>query len=262
MRYLFLFILCSLFFQVFGQVEIESEINIEADKIYSDNFDNLYVLSENIIYKYDSEEKKTRSYQPEGGEEIKSVDVRNPFKIILFFADQNKVILLDNELTQIGDDLYLDKSEILGDILICNATTGGFWVYYNINSQLLKLNPDFSLEYKKYMDISEDLISITENASTIIFQKKSRAFIAYDINTGNVENLAIYKASESYRFINDDIVFYSGNIHGLTFYNRQLSKYNYIKLPTDISITDAVFGKTKVFFFNKTKVYISSVKED
>ena len=262
MRYLFLFIFFNLFFQTFGQVEIEKIINIEADNIYSDNFDNLYVLSENVFIKYNKEGKKTASFFPETGEEITGADVRNPFKIILFFSNRNKIILLDNKLIQISEDLYLDKVDVFGDALISGATIGGFWIYDKINSQLLKLKPNFSIEYKKDMNFSEEIISITDNASNVLFQKSTREYISYNINNGNIENLLIYKTSDSYRFINNEIVFYSGNIHGLSFYNWNTGKYRYIKFPSNITVTNAVYGKTKAFFFDKSKVYISTIKEN
>ncbi len=262
MRHLFLFIFFHILFQTFGQVEIENIIDVEADNIYSDNFDNLYVLSENVFIKYNEEGKKTASFFPENGEEITCVDVRNPFKIILFFSNQNKIILLDNKLIQISEDLYLDRIEVFGDALISRATIGGFWVYDKINSQLLKLKPNFSLEYKKDLNFSEEIISITDNASNVLFQKSTREFISYNINTRNIENLPIYKTSDSYRFINNELVFYSGNIHGLSFCNWNTGEYRHIKFPSNITITNAVYGKTKVFFFNKSKVYISSKTED
>ncbi len=262
MRYLFLAILFNPFFQSFGQVEIKRIINVEAEQIYSDNFDNLYVLSENIIIKYNREGKETATFHPENGEEITSVDVRNPFKISLFFNSTNKIVLLDNKLTQISDDIYLDKAGIVGDALICNATIGGFWVYDNSNTKLLKLKTDFSLEYTIDLYISEDIISITDNASSVIFQTRSGALLTYDINSGDIENLSIYKASDNYRFVNKELVFYSANQHGLTFYNWNTGKYRHIILPSNIAISNAVYGKTNVFFFNKNKVYISSVNED
>jgi len=257
--YIFL-ILISFFSYSFGQIETEKIINIEADNIYADSFDNLYVLSGNTLIKYNLKGEKLFSYDAEGGDKITSVDVRNSLKIILFFEDQNKVILLDNKLSKIGNEIFLDKSDILGNAVICGATIGGYWIYDNINSQLLKLKFDFTIDYKKDMNISDEIISINDNSEDVFLQKRSREFVSYNIDSGIKEDMPIYKASDKYSFINNEIIFYSGNVHGLTFFNWKESNYRYIKLPVNIVVTNAVYGKNKVFFFNKTKVYISRIK--
>ncbi|MCF6366835.1 MAG: hypothetical protein L3J35_11595 [Bacteroidales bacterium] len=262
MRYFIIPVFFIFFSESFGQVVTENVINVKADIIFADGFDNLYVLSENSFIKYNSKGKEIFSFYPEAGDKITNADVRNSLKVILFFEDQNKIIVLDNKLSKISNEIYLDKFNIFGDAVICGSTIGGYWIYDNINSRLLKLNVDFILEYKKDLNISEEIISISDNSENVFLQKSSREFISYDFNAGVTEDMQIYKASERYSFINDEIVFYSGNVHGLTFFNWKKSEYRYIKLPKDISITNAVLGKSKVFFFNKYKVYISKIREE
>lgn len=256
------FILLFVFINISeAQVIIEKEIKIEAERIWADSFDNLYVLSENVFIKYNSLGIKIGAFYSDNGEEISSADVRNPFKIILFYREQNKVCFLDNKLVKINSEVYLTEVGVLGDALIVGATTGGYWVYDKINSSLMKLAPDFKKEYKKYVNITREIRSITDNSSNVIFQTQGREYISYNINSGNKENLPIYKAAENYRVIEDVIIYYSGNLHGINLFTWKTQNSKNIILPKNISVSDAVLGKTKVFFFNKKGVYFSSIKE-
>jgi len=244
-----------------SQIVIEKTIDIKANEIYADKFDNLYILTDEAFLKYNLKGKKLASFYPEGGEEISSIDVRNSFKIILFFAEQNKIILLDNNLTKISNDIFLNEFDVFGDAIISGAIIGGYWIFDNVKSQLLKLSSDFTLVYKKDIKTSSRIIAITDNSTNVFLLKETGDLMSFNFNTLALENIPISTPIKNFQIENDELIFYSSNMHSLKFQNLQDNKVSSIKILFGNSISGAGFGNSKVFFFDKLKVYICSVKQ-
>ena len=72
-----------------------------------DSFQNVYTLKGNAFYKNNQE-----NYQNLNLGEIFSIDIRNPFKIVLFYKNFNTVILLDNRLNEIEKIQFFKLIEI------------------------------------------------------------------------------------------------------------------------------------------------------
>ena len=263
MRYLSLFLFLLLCNISDCQVIIEKTISIEAKIIYADNLDNFYVLSDNAFIKYNSEGEQISTYYPKGGEEITYADIRNPFKIIVFFSKQNKIVLLDNNLIPIKNDIFLDEADIFGNALIVGATIGGYWVYDKITGQLLKLNSDFKLQHKKDLHTIYDIVSIENNSTHIFLQSDSGRIIYYNYITANWDYF--YSIIKKNYTVRDDIVtYYSEKEHAMIIIKilNDAFSVDTVKLPEDIEIIDAAHGNSKIFFFDESKIYISSIKQN
>ncbi len=259
----FLIIIFSFFLNIAeSQVVIEQTIDIQARNIYADNFDNLYVLSNNAFIKYSSEGEKLAAFYAEGGEEITYADVRNPFKIIVIFEQQNKLLILDNNLTPVSNDIFLDETDIFGDALISGATIGGYWIYDKVNNQLLKLNSVFDTEYKKSLFTKLNIISITDNASNIFTQTDSGRIYSYNYISGNSGYMPEINVTGDFSVKDDVLIYFNTYFHRLELINLSLNNQTIIMLPKEIEIIDATTGNTRIFFFDDTKVYVSSKKQD
>ncbi len=241
-----------------GQVTIEKALKISAEKVYTDNYDNFYVLNDNILTKYNKEGNKIGSFSSENGKEISFVDTKNPQKVLVFFKNDNEIQLLDSHLSQLNKTISLNELNIFNDALINVANIGGYWVFDQTKKQLLKLNEKFKLEYTKNINTNSKIISMNNNSEDIFFMNNSGGLLAYNINTNNIIELPVYKLFSNFIIIEDNIVCYQSNIHGLKFQNIITGKSKSIKLPKKVNITNAVIGNQKIFFFNKTKLYISN----
>ncbi len=262
MKYINFIIFIYFFNTAESQVVIEQTIDIQARNIYADNFDNLYVLSDNAFVKYNSEGEKLAAFYAEGGEEITYADVRNPFKIIVIFEQQNKLLILDNNLTPVSNDILLDETDVFGDALLCGATIGGYWIYDKVNNQLLKLNSVFDTEYKKSLFTKLNIISITDNASNIFSQTDSGRIYSYDYISGNPGYMPEINVAGDFSVKDDVLIYFNTYFHRLEFINLSQKNQTIIMLPKEIEIIDATTGNTRIFFFDDTKVYVSSKKQD
>jgi len=254
----FIFFIFSLSIS-YSQVSIEKTLKISVDEIFADDFDNFYTISNNILTKYNYKGKKVASFSSEIGSEITYIDVKNPQKILVFFRNENEFILLDNKLSKISEEISLNDFDIFGDALIKNATIGGYWIYDTSKKQVLKINSNFKLEYKKDIKVNSKIISISDNSENIFLLKNSGDLMAYNFNTGNQKELPVYKLCKNFKIIEDNIACYSGNLHSIWLQNYMTGKKSKIKLPIKTEIIRASIGKNKIFSFNKNKVYISKI---
>ncbi|WP_139956073.1 hypothetical protein [Flavicella sediminum] len=96
----FLLTCIALLFITFGNAQIETSLqstkSLNADRFVGiDQFNNTYSIKNNSFFK---NEEKTYTNFSLGT--ITSADISNPYKIVLFYADFNTVILLDNQLNE------------------------------------------------------------------------------------------------------------------------------------------------------------------
>ncbi|NOZ36132.1 MAG: hypothetical protein GXO80_12645, partial [Chlorobi bacterium] len=117
---LFICLISVFILSTFSDIHIKTIIPVKADKIYIDDFDNLYVISGSSLIKFTSDGKQLFSFDSSYSEVISSIDVKNPMKILVFYNNQNKLLFLDNKLSLIGDEIYLENKNIYGNVLICS----------------------------------------------------------------------------------------------------------------------------------------------
>lgn len=134
-----------------------------------DEIGNVYFVDKlNTLTKYESNVPRYIKYADVKSGRIHSIDVSNPLRIVVFYADQFSVKFLDVNLTEINSfkikDVYSD-----GWIrLVCSSNNNGLWMYDELSRKLIKvgeqlitqfqtgdlylvtrknINPDFMIEY-------------------------------------------------------------------------------------------------------------------
>ena len=80
--------------------EFKTTYDLDAEVFVGvDEFKSIYYINENILYKKTAE--KLFSYSNVELGKLSMVNIQNPFKIILFYADFNTAIILDNNLNEL-----------------------------------------------------------------------------------------------------------------------------------------------------------------
>lgn len=94
-----------------------------------DNNGNSYLLDKNTIYKIDKKGNVIFNFSDNSKGNITDIDITNPFKIIVLYADALKLVILDNKLSPIGSDIDLNLLDINDPIVACSSDDNGFWIY-------------------------------------------------------------------------------------------------------------------------------------
>ena len=90
---------------------------------------NSYLVSKNTIYKFDSQGKQLHNYSNPQSGQISHVNISNPMKILVLYADKGIVEVLDNTLSPVGGSFNLHSMNISDPIAVCTSDDNGFWVY-------------------------------------------------------------------------------------------------------------------------------------
>lgn len=108
-------------------------IDLEVDKL--GNYYTINSLGE--ISKYSSENKILSSYGNSNYGVLSTLDVTNPHKILVFYQEQQIILLLDNSLSEIGKIELDNNSEFTA---VGYASDGNIWIYDTFLNRLKKIN--------------------------------------------------------------------------------------------------------------------------
>ncbi len=118
------------------QTELVSKTPLIADRFIGvDELENIYYIKNNILHKKNIREDLVYSNVELG--EITSVNINNPFKIILLYKDYNSVVVLDNKLNELTQAITFPDTNIS---LVSYASENDLWVYSKDNNILQLYN--------------------------------------------------------------------------------------------------------------------------
>lgn len=111
------------------QSKFVSKINLEADQFIGiDDLDNLYYIKNNTFFKKSKSE--LLSYANVALGKITSVDIQNPFKIILFYKDFNAVLFLDNKLNELSTKIDFTTEVLFNNALyVSHSSINNLWLF-------------------------------------------------------------------------------------------------------------------------------------
>lgn len=114
---------------------------IQADiaTFTTDNLLNCYTLSPSgEVVKYNAEGQEQFRYSNERLGALASIDVANPFNVLLYYPDFQTVVTLDRTLNETGR-FVLNQTDFLDVPAIGFANDNQVWIYDAINYQLKKV---------------------------------------------------------------------------------------------------------------------------
>ncbi len=114
----------------------------------SDQLGNLYLVTPgNAVEKYTPEGRLLTRFTQNRLGNIQSIDVSNPLKVLVWYADFRTVVFLDRSLTPLGE-LRLIEAGYPEVHTVAAAADGNLWVYDETSFKLRKLSPAGVLLYE------------------------------------------------------------------------------------------------------------------
>ncbi len=97
------------------ETKLISTTPLQADTFIGiDDFENIYFLKNNILYKKRAND--TINYSNVLLGKINSVNIQNPFKIVIFYRDFNSITLLDNNLNELTNRIDLTRETLFNNV--------------------------------------------------------------------------------------------------------------------------------------------------
>lgn len=243
MKLLMLFIT---FFTYSGNTIIENSF----DFFKTNSMGNIFLIKDYSILQYNFEGKKIQTYSNSEFGKITSIDVSNPFRILVFYKDFNQLIFLDNKLSEISDHISLDNLGITEANAVCSSETGGFWVFNTNTFQLEKYNKNLNLlqsgtKMQSVIDRSLTPDFIDETGNNIYLGFKEKGIYLFDIYGAFIKFIPV-KYKSGVKIINENIFYSSDSIY----------RYNTKNFET--KTIDVSFNSNNSFSIEKNRLFIGN----
>lgn len=141
-KYLSFLVCISFIFSGYAQKAPEPNFlfSIRDTLFTTDHQENIYLFGENYVKKLSSRGDILFTYSNKQFGKISSVDAANPYKILIFSQDQQKVIILDNTLSPKSDVIDLQWMGYNNITAVCISFIKSFWIYDAQSGQLVLLD--------------------------------------------------------------------------------------------------------------------------
>jgi len=163
--YLILFFTAWGFSQTSLTANLVESIPLECSRFIGvDQFESVYYLESNTLFKKNKQELQNYSVLDKGN--VSSVSVFNALKLALFYKDFNSVTLLDNRLADLitVDFNHLSPLRTLSHISYGNDTT--FWVFDSNTLQLELFDYNTSKTRVKTVPFQNEILALDSDYNT------------------------------------------------------------------------------------------------
>ncbi len=242
-----------------SDLRIITTIPVKADKIYTDNLNNLYVINDASLIKYNLKGDKLFVFDSPYNEKISFADIKDPMKILVVFENQNRIVFLDNKLSKIGDEINLENINLYNDILICESESGGVWITDIANQVLIKYNSDFKEEFRKNLFELNEIPNFMLSGNNSLYIKTIKGNVLVFDNLGNYNFKINKQIFSEFQVSSENLYYFKKKENIFVSFNINTGDSASIKLPDSLSIKTAVYSSRYLFFNDKKNVYVSEI---
>lgn len=227
-------------------------LNYKVDRI-----GNVYYFdAQNVLTKYETSIQRYTRFADLKSGKISSIDVSNPLRVLVFYADQGVVKFLDVNLTEINS-LQIRNTYPDGWVsLTSSSNNNGIWMYDNLNRKLIKLDEQLNQVF-----ISGDLYLVLGKKikPTFLYEYADELFLAdakygvfvFDLFGGYKRTLPIY--SDEILQVESNKIYYQKN--------NQWLRYQTLKTDTLASSLNEInkpylFSNNHQFYLIDKKLYL------
>jgi hypothetical protein len=103
-------------------------------------------------------------------------------------------------------------------------------------------------------------MNIVNLSSKLIFRTENNGIFYYDQNTGDYLEVPVKVGNRTFNVIGNLAFIYNPLTKQIDSFDSDFVPHSSIKLPEGIEIIDAVIGNKRVFFYDRSNIYISTVE--
>lgn len=259
MRYSLLLFLIICSFLAKGQ-ELLSELPLrDARAVSTDEIGNIYIVFEdNSLVQYNDRGDSLTNFRNIQNGVLAHIDTRNPLKLLLFYPDFSKIIILDRMLS-LKNEIDLRQLNIFRVGAVGMAMDGNIWVYDLNNVQLLKIDENLnkinkSDDLRSAIQSFPDPISLEEQDRKVYLLDSLKGIYVFDQFANFLNNIELFHVKQL-QVYNASLVYISND--SLYNYNPATAASQSIPLPQDEDFITARIdrGKLYLLFKNKLRIY-------
>ena len=238
---------------LFSQTVVK-EYNTNSKSIECDQFNDIYLSDGKSIKKYNFNFELLSEYTNTSLGNIDSYDVFNPFKILVYHKNYNKIVLLDKTLSYDNSQMSLD--DYYNANLVCLSGDNNLWVFDNVTKEIIKLDKNKKVisnsgNINQLLNIEVSPILMKEYNQNLYLYDSINGFIVFDIY-GTFNKIIPLKKMSNIKFL-DEYLFGLEN-KKIIFYNTKNIETKEIEIRD--SLVDFAINRDYLFLLLKDKLLI------
>lgn len=218
--------------------------------INTDDLGNVYIgTTQGNLIKLNNEGDSVSSFNKVSYGQLKNVDASNPLKILLFYEQYGKIIILD-KMMSIKAELDLRRMGYSNVTAAGISADGNIWIYNETDAELIKVNEQQQVILKSN-DLRQETLTVPQ--PSILLEKEGLVYLCdenqgiYILNRqGRFIQLLPFEQVENIQIIDRQMVLFLNKKFVL--YNQKTFKEQEIPLPSvESSIIDVRIERGRLF---------------
>lgn len=258
------FLVCVLPFTGNAQDLIKSIPTKDARFCATDDLGNIYLVREdNALIRYNADGDSTGSYRSVQNGDLKWIDATNPLRILLYFPDYSKIVLLDKMLS-VKNELDLRKLQIFNTSAVGMSADGKIWVYDYVNAKLKKIDDQLNItntgnDMRQESQTVPKPSSLIERDSKVYLVDKKNGIYTFDRFASYINTLEITGVKQIQVF-GMQMVYREGDT--LRSYDLKTLSLKNIALPVTPDFLQARMERNRLYFLFKEHLDIYGLGDE
>lgn len=243
-----------------AQLKQIAKVDTVGKAIYADNLDNVYLLSDrDELLKYDAKGKLRWRYSNNRFGKLHSVDVSDPLRVVLFYADFQQVVVLNNNLNEITSYSFAKDGNLLVSV-VASANNNSLWTFDRTTNMLIKLSSNFTEDIRsanlyQLFDVVIDPKKLVASDQYVFLQQKNNGILQFDRFGGFIRELPIDSLSD-FNITSNIIAYAKGD--RLIKYNPTSFESSQTKLAVGAPIKQLAVGNKLIAVLTEKAVFLLS----
>lgn len=235
-------------------------IDTSAVAIYVDNLDFIYLQTERgELLKYSSTGQLKWRYSNNRFGKLHSVDVSDPMRVLLFYADFQQIVVLNNNLNEILNYSFAAKTNLQVSA-VAAGNNNSLWLFERNANTLIKYSANFTedIATANLSQLFNQVINPIKIAATdqyVFLQHSDNTILQFDRFGAFVRDFQLPNLTQ-FSLTNHNIVYHQAN--QLILYN--VNTLNTVKqpLPTTLAVKQLVIGNKIIAVLTEKAVFLLS----
>ncbi|MBI9054946.1 MAG: hypothetical protein JEY96_14070 [Bacteroidales bacterium] len=249
-----IFLFCCM--DVYSQVEFIfiKEIKTESTNFTTDQLGNIFLLKDGGITKINATNNKQKTYSNNLFGKISRIDASDPFRILVFSKDFNKILFLDNNLSEIASPIELYNLGYYNVSSVCQSNSGGFWLFDQNLNELVYFNRNLKQEKRSSQitsllnpDIEINEVFMEEKNDYIYLGIEGEGVLLFDIYGTYIKTFPLKEICR-FQIIDGNIIYLNKDV--LNIYQTKNFNKDILDLPIENSINARIIQKNILVLTN------------
>ena len=248
----------SLFFSSSVIAQSIDSLPFQASYLTTDALQQIYVATdEGKIVKLSSDGKKIFEYNNRRLGQVASIDVTNPFNILVYYKDLATIVLLDRTLSPLKEinlfDLNIFEAQAVG-----LSNDNHIWIYDPITTQLKKINQEGKIlfqsrDLKQALKKTLNVSSLIERNNRLYLNDLSKGIFIFD-NFGQLQQQLPIVGIHHFQLLEEQLIYLKDG--SIQYYNLETGEKQTSNNPHAVNATAIRINSQQIIIAKKNKLLI------